>query len=95
VLEVDKPCKPWDVSCNMGKPGLYKLMYALIMVGGHFTNSFHLDFSQRYTPQIHARFKVDFRIWIPEGREEKFEKLSGLKITPPPRVQVGMGGLDA
>jgi hypothetical protein len=73
----------------MSKPALYKLTYALIMVHGYFTDAFTLG--ERYTPEQNARNSAHFRIFLPEGSEARFTELSGLSVSTPPRVQVGLG----
>lgn len=89
-MELLKPCKPWDCSCNMSKPALYKLTYALIMLHGYFTDCFHLG--EPYSPQQNTRNSAHFRIFLPEGKEETFTEMTGLKLTPPPKIHLNSTG---
>jgi hypothetical protein len=78
---------PWDVDCDATRAGMERFIRALVCVRGHFSDSFTLypvDKPQRGV-------SVFFRVWIPEGAEQRFLEMAGLdELKPPPRVQVGM-----
>jgi hypothetical protein len=74
----------------MSKPALYRFTYALIQLHGHFSDAHTLG--RQYTPQQNARNTAWFRIWLPEGKEEAFTAMTGMKLKKPPVVDVNMGG---
>lgn len=76
----------WDCSCNMSRPALYKFTYALIQLGGCFTDAFHLG--GPFTPKQNARNTVFFRIFLPEGADKEFTRMTGMKLTKPPVVHL-------
>lgn len=78
--------QPWDAECDATRVGLERFMRALIVVKGHFTDSFYLAPVDKPTRGV----TVFFRVWIPEGLEAKFALLAK-PISPlkaPPRVSV-------
>lgn len=76
----------WDVDCDATRAGLERFMRALVCTKSHFTDSFTLapvDKPRRVT--------VFFRIWVPEGSEQRFMEMANIpELKPPPRVSVGM-----
>ncbi len=85
-MKLIAPLKGWDCSCNMSNPALYAFTYALIKLHGHFTDAFHLG--ESFTPKQNARNTVHFRIFLPEGTEEEFTRMTGMKIEPPPKIHL-------
>lgn len=78
--------KPWDADCDATKAGLERFMRALIVVGGHFTDSFSLAAVDKPTRGV----SVFFRVWIPDGSEQRFAELAHVEpLKPPPRVSLG------
>jgi len=78
--------KPWDTDCQATKVALERFVRSLVMVGGHFTDSFFLPTGEVARPNRYT--SVFFRVWIPVGQEERFKELSKMKLAPPPRLQV-------
>lgn len=81
----------WDVGeefdtrpPNLGKRSTARVMQALIKLQGKLHSSFFFGTSD--TPD-HYRDGV-YRISLPVGCKEEFEKLSGYKLTRPPRISV-------
>ena len=78
-----KEKKAWDVDdVTWSKESLSRCFRALIVVNGHFTDSFTIR------PPRSGRDSVFLRVWIPEGREEEFENLCKAKLRKPPVVSV-------
>lgn len=44
--------------------------------------------AEDWTPQENARNTAWFRIWLPEGKEEEFTNMTGMKLKKPPIVHV-------
>lgn len=81
---------PWDTSCLATAAGLERMMRALVVVDGHFSDCFSAHREHLAKPSRSA--EVHFRVWIPEGWEQKFCDIAQAKLIEPPRAQVGMGG---
>ncbi len=78
---------PWGADCAATRVGLERFMRALICTGSHFTDSFTLAPVDKPSRGV----TVFFRVWIPEGSEQRFMALALVdELTPPPRVQLGM-----
>jgi hypothetical protein len=77
---------PWDAECDATKVGMERFLRALVCTKSHFSDSFSL--APVNTP---SRVTVFFRVWVPEGQEQRFLEMAKLdELKPPPRVQVGM-----
>lgn len=81
----------WDVGeefdtrpPNLGKTSTAKVMQALIKLKGKLHSSFF--FGTNDMPD-HYRDGV-YRISLPVGKKEEFEKLSGYLLTRPPKISV-------
>lgn len=71
------------------------VLYALMMTQGELTSSFHFGYD--YDRKQNAFHNADIRILIREIAIEEFEKLSGLKLTMPPKISgaAEIGGCNA
>jgi hypothetical protein len=72
---------------NMSRAGLYRVLYAVIMVGGAVTQTFTLA-DRKWTPDMHARCTVDLMVRIPKGTRERFAELAQCEMSEPPTVGV-------
>lgn len=70
-----KKLHPWDVDLRFSDAGMAKVMRALVECGGHFTDSYLSTYegSPRHT------WPLQLRVFLPEGAEERFRELSGIK----------------
>lgn len=74
---------PYDVDLpRSGKDKLAKFLRALVKLHGHFTDGFTMDDPFNGAPSIL------FRIFLPEGTEDAFEKSTGLKLQIPAKYGV-------
>lgn len=82
----------WDLGevdvIHPSKPSLYKIMNAIILCRGkvHDTFSMEADKCEWKYPAISSC--VLFRISLPHGMKEKFEEISGFKLSDPPKVHL-------
>ena len=77
---------PLDANCDATKVGLERFMRALIVVGGHFTDSFTL------APVVEPSrgVTVFFRIWLHPSTEARFAELAKVEMpTTPLKVDCG------
>lgn len=79
--------KPWDAEVDATRTGLERLMRALLVVGGHFTDSFSLA----PVTERPSRVTVWLRVHLPEGAEERFRELAHLgevRLRPPQKAHL-------
>ena len=76
-----------DVICP-SKNSLYKIMNAIILCNGKMHDSFSLEVNQGHWKYPVRSCSVVFRISLPVGIEDKFEELSGFKLSDPPTIQI-------
>jgi hypothetical protein len=81
----------WDVGevhpfPNLGKTSTARVMQALVKLGGRMHDS-HTEFGGDEADQYRI---VEYRISLPVGMREEFEKLAGYKLTRPAKIQAGV-----
>jgi hypothetical protein len=80
----------WDVGeedpfPNLGKTSTARVMQALVKLGGRMHDSHVMDEGEADQYRI-----VEYRISLPVGMREEFEKLAGYKLTRPAKIQAGV-----
>jgi hypothetical protein len=78
---------PWDVDVDATKVRMERFIRALVVVDGHFTDSFSLASVEKPSRGV----TVFFRIWIKPGTEQRFLALAGVdRLRPPPFINLNM-----
>jgi hypothetical protein len=80
----------WDVGevspfPNLGKTSTARVMQALIRLGGRLHDT---DFDERGHVEDWY-YLVTYRISLPVGKREEFEKLAGYPLTRPAQIRAG------
>lgn len=83
----------WDLGeenvIHPSKESLSKILEAIIRLHGKITCTHSSELGQdgkfRYPAKSCA---VLFRIWLPDGKKEQFEEITGFTLTEPPRIGV-------
>lgn len=78
---------PYDADCLATHAAMERFLRALVIVGGHFTDSFTLHPIDKASRSV----SVFFRVWLRPGTERQFEELAKIDpIKQPPRVDLGL-----
>lgn len=76
--------QPWDAECDATKVAMERFLRALVVVRGHFTDSFSLAPVDKP-----SRVTVFFRIWLIPGTEQRFVELAKIEsLKPPPKISL-------
>ena len=78
----------WDVGIAATGTAMQRVMFALISVGGHFTDSVLVGARPIFLPSRTVRLML--RVFIPQGSESEFVRLARAGLSAPPQVQLGM-----